>query len=169
MLIYFSQKLLSPLNTIYCQHAIRSRVTKTMVQLMLRSFRSLPEHLQRRRMTYQIDTVLILKGIEELWDPWTAVQRQDPPLLLKEHNLKRDDASDLRLINWIGKHDFPFQLYVYEWIKMGVVKFSHPPKESRGPNTLPVNAGAIGYPRTMVKSIFYVVLERKYWNVWNIR
>lgn len=32
---------------------------------------------------------VILEGVEELWDPGTAVQSQDPPLLFMKNHLRR--------------------------------------------------------------------------------
>lgn len=37
---------------------------------------------------HQIDMLVILESTEELWDPGTAVQRQNSPLLFMKNHLK---------------------------------------------------------------------------------
>lgn len=37
--------------------------------------------------SHQVDMIFILEGIQQLWDPGTTVQSQDPPLLFMKNHL----------------------------------------------------------------------------------
>lgn len=55
--------------------------------------------------SYQVDMFLILEGVEKLRDPRTAVQTQDPPLLLVKNHLSRvKKAISIKAIALLHKY-----------------------------------------------------------------